>query len=469
RQAGVIMVDTVTELLDAGALLVSQPLPGGPRTGILGNAESLGLITYDACLAYGLRPQPVRDLTTSATPEEYRHALRAALDDPETDAVVVTVIPWVGDTPVGELADALREASADSGKPVTVVHLAIEGLDDALSERGIPSCPAPERAVRALSEVWRYARWRQEAQDPGRVPEFEVDEGAVSALLERATADAADAAAEEPAVPGPADTADHAGTDAGTAAVPPAEQREEDARPVPSAPAEAHSGLTLGAGDTESLLASYGITVQPTSPASGPDEAAAAAERIGYPVALKTTAPHLRHRADLGGVRLDISSEAELRRAYAEMTDAFGKPEELRPVVQAMAPRGVDTVVKAAVDPSIGAVLSFGLAGTPSELLGDVAHRLVPATDREAAELVRALRSAPILFGWRGAQPVDTEALEELLLRVSSLLHDHPGIVAVELEPVVVASRGLTVLGAAVRVTEPTPRADLGRRSLPAY
>jgi hypothetical protein len=74
-----------------------------------------------------------------------------------------------------------------------------------------------------------------------------------------------------------------------------------------------------------------------------------------------------------------------------------------------------------------------------------------------------------MLFGWRGAQPVDTEALEELLLRVSRLLHDHPGIVAVDLEPVVAASRGQTVLGATVRVAEPSPRADLGRRSLPAY
>ncbi|WP_181767629.1 GNAT family N-acetyltransferase, partial [Streptomyces albidus (ex Kaewkla and Franco 2022)] len=202
RQAGVIMVDTVTELLDAGALLVSQPLPAGPRTAILGNAESLGLITYDACLAYGLHPRPVRDLTTSATPEEYRNALRTAMEDPETDAVVVTVIPWVGDTPAGELADALRDASAEAGKPVTVVHLAIEGLDDALSERGIPSYPAPERAAHALSEAARYASWRREAESPGRVPEFEVDEAEVSALLERVTARAVEATAEELPVPG---------------------------------------------------------------------------------------------------------------------------------------------------------------------------------------------------------------------------------------------------------------------------
>lgn len=442
RQAGVIMVDTVTELLDAGALLVTQPLPPGPRTAILGNAESLGLITYDACLADELQPHPVRDLTTAATPDDYARELRAALEDPETDAVVVTAIPWVGRTPVEELAEALREASAGADKPVTVVHLAIEGLDAALSERGIPSCPAPERAVRALSEVSRYARWRREAEAPGRVPQFEVEETAASALLERATA----GAAAPPADPAPL----HPGTASATAA-------------------ERDGSLTLGADDVAGLLACYGITVQRTRPAPGPDEAADAARVLGYPVALKTTAAHLRHRADLGGVRLDISSEAELRRAYAELTDSSAEPEELRPVVQAMAPRGIDTVIRGAVDPSIGAVLSFGLAGTPSELLGDVAHRLVPATDKEAAELVRSLRSAPILFGWRGTQPVDTASLEDLLLRVSRLLHDHPGVVSVDLEPVVVSQHGRTVLDASVRVAERSPRADLGRRSLPAY
>ncbi|NLU73806.1 GNAT family N-acetyltransferase [Streptomyces sp. HNM0575] len=560
RQAGVVMVDTVTELLDAGALLVSQPLPAGPRTAILGNAESLGLLSYDAALAGELRPQPVRDLGTSATPEEYRRALREALEDPETDAVVVTVIPWVGDTPATELADALREGSEGAEKPVTVVQLAIEGLETALAERGIPSYPAPERAVRALSEASRHARWRREAEHPGRVPEFEADEDAASALLHRASASAAGAAgagveagppvADESAPagagapgtgafdvepdgeseagasgswPGPGSGTPGAGADAAAAAsgsgsrssgsdadvevgapaadesasagagapgtgasgagasaesgrepgpsgsepgipaVPPAGRREAQAA------TERARSVTLGADDAVSLLGFYGIAVQPTSPAPGPDEAAAAARRLGYPVALKTTAPHLRHRADLGGVRLDISSETELRRAYAELTDSFGDAGELRPVVQAMAPRGVDTVVRAAVDPTIGAVLSFGLAGTPSELLEDVAHRLVPVTDKDAAELVRAIRSAPILFGWRGAQPVDVASLEDLLLRVSRLLHDHPEIVAVDLEPVVVAPRGRTVLGATVRVAEPPPQTDLGRRSLPAY
>ncbi|MER5964360.1 GNAT family N-acetyltransferase [Streptomyces sp. NPDC002057] len=549
RQAGVIRVDTVTELVDAGLLLAAQPLPAGPRVAILGNSESLGLLTYDACLTEGLRPLRPLDLTTAAEPADFRDALAAALADETSDAVVVTAIPWVGENGATEFGDgevlaaALREAVASAAvptKPVVVVHVEMGGLAEALAvatstrpaapgrsaatttsgsrlagapaEAGptapelgrdgsgpgpaasgpgpvasgpspavpgpaplasgpgpvasgpgpaasgpaasgpgpvgsgpaqvadgatppaesapsappaaIPSYPAAERAVRALAEAVRYGQWRRQAADPGRVPEFEdIDEAGAAVLIERVLGAA-----------------------------------EADPR-----------GVTLGTEQAGELLGRYGITVLPTLPASGPDAAVAAAGRLGYPVALKTTAPHLRHRPDLGGVRLDLATEEQLRTAYAELTEVLGKPEELQPVVQAMVPRGVDTVVRSAIDPAVGAVLSFGLAGAASELLGDTAHRLVPATDRDVSELVRSLRTAPLLFGWRGSAPVDTPALEEVLLRVSRLVDDHPEVVAVSLEPVVVAPRGLSVLGATVRLAPPAPRTDLGPRSLPSY
>lgn len=209
--------------------------------------------------------------------------------------------------------------------------------------------------------------------------------------------------------------------------------------------------------------------MRPALPAPGVDAALEAARRLGYPVALKTTAPHLRHRADLGGVRLDIADPDDLGRAFGELTARLGKPEELHLVVQAMAPRGVDTVVRATVDPAAGAVLSFGIAGAPSELLDDMAHRLVPATDRDVAQLVRSIKAAPLLFGWRGAEPVDTGALEELLLRVSLLVDDLPEVVSVDLEPVVVSAAGLTVLGASVRLARPPARTDLGPRALSSF
>ncbi|MFD7323366.1 GNAT family N-acetyltransferase [Streptomyces sp. NPDC059875] len=568
RQAGVIRVDTVTELVDAGLLLAGQPLPGGPRVAILGNSESLGLLTYDACLTEGLRPLRPIDLTTGASPADFRDALTAALGDDACDAVVVTAIPWVGENGAVEsgdgevLAAALRDAVASApapAKPVVVVHVEMGGLAEALSAAtstrptarraagagvgaasgaagaagdvvnraagtvgpaprsgsrvpgppqthpgavppagpasdgttggttagpaprgpggsvaggttagaapgrpggslaggaagddtsaggpghggapggegapfpgGIPAYPAAERAVRALAEAARYGEWRRQAAEPGRVPEYEdIDEGGAAAQIERVLGDG-----------------------------------------TPKESESAARGVTLDVDAASELLGRYGIAVLPTLPAPTPDAAVLAAARLGYPVALKTTAPHLRHRPDLGGVRLDLATEEQLRTAYTELTEALGKPAELQPVVQAMVPRGVDTVVRSAIDPAVGAVLSFGLAGAASELLGDMSHRLVPATDRDAADLVRSIRTAPLLFGWRGSAPVDTPALEELLLRVSRLVDDHPEVVAIALEPVVVAPHGLSVLGATVRLAPPPPRTDLGPRRLPSY
>ncbi|AWW37146.1 bifunctional GNAT family N-acetyltransferase/acetate--CoA ligase family protein [Streptomyces cadmiisoli] len=537
RQAGVIRVDTITELVDAGLLLARQPLPRGPRVAILGNSESLGLLTYDACLSEGLRPLPPLDLTTQASAEDFRSALSRALADDTCDSVVVTAIPAIGEASVADaaLAQALRSAAlAFPTKPVLVVHVELGGLAEALSaaastapqpatgtaaagtsangtttagtsaagtpapatgtrvlhpadhppteadrpptsavrpptaadhpptaadrpptwadspptgttaphppteepaaakegeetepetepdSRLIPAYPAAERAVRALAEAVRYAQWRRDAADPGKVPAYEdIDEPGAAALIDGLLTRG--------------------------------------------------QGLTLGATETYELLGKYGVDVHRALPAPTPDDAAAAARALGYPVALKATAPHLRHRADLGGVRLDLADEEQLRRAYAELTELFGKPEELRPVVQTMAPRGVDTVVRAVIDPAAGAVLSFGLAGAASQLLDDTAHRLIPVTDREATSLIRSIRTAPLLFGWRGSAPVDTPALEELLLRVSRLVDDHPEVVAITLEPVVVAPHGLSVLGASVRLDRPPARDDLGPRTLPAY
>ncbi|CAM5279366.1 bifunctional acetate--CoA ligase family protein/GNAT family N-acetyltransferase [Streptomyces griseomycini] len=490
RQAGVIRVDTITELVDAGLLLARQPLPAGPRVAILGNSESLGLLTYDACLAEGLRPHPPLDLTTAASAADFHAALSRALADDTCDAVVVTAIPAVGEGSVADaaLAEALRSAAAATpSKPVLVVHVELGGLAEALSAAAstapqppaatapqqapptqqvpstqqapstapprppvttspaaaadphpapstagdppapaappegahlIPAYPAAERAVRALAQAVAYAQWRRDAADPGKVPEYEdIDERGAAALIDGLLSRG--------------------------------------------------QGLTLGGEETCDLLGTYGIHVHRSLPAPTPDAAAEAARTLGHPVALKATAPHLRHRADLGGVRLDLADEEQLRRAYAELTELFGAPQELRPVVQRMAPRGVDTVVRAVIDPAAGAVLSFGLAGPPSQLLGDMAHRLIPVTDREATSLVRSIRTAPLLFGWRGSAPVDTPALEELMLRVSRLVDDHPEVVAVTLEPVVVAPHGVSVLGASVRLAPPPARDDLGPRTLP--
>ena len=438
QQAGVIRVDTITELYDVADLLVHQPQPRGDRIAVVGNSDSLGLLTHDAALSAGLRPLPPQDLTTSATPQDLAEALAVAVADPDSDIVVAVVIPPIGTdsfprfpgsgllTPGGAapgsevtapFADALHTAAGqarEAGKPLLLIHLALSELATGL--RGtVPAYPRPERAVRALAHAVRHAAWCRGSADTGRIPELEH---IAEAPARRLVADALAA----------------------------------DATPQ------------LGQDAAAELLGHYGIEVMRGISAPGEADAVRAAAELGYPVALKATSPSLRHRADLGSVRLDLSTEAELRRAHQESSALLGPNARL--VVQRMAARGVDTTVSATVDPAVGAILSFGLAGAASELLGDVAHRLIPATDREVAGLIREIKAAPLLFGWHGAEPVDTDALEELLLRVSQLVDDIPEVASVELEPVVVAPQGLAVLGAQVRLAQLPARTDLGPRAL---
>ncbi|MFH8384948.1 GNAT family N-acetyltransferase [Kitasatospora sp. NPDC018058] len=453
EQAGVTRVATITELFDTGELLAQQPLPPGDRVAVVGNSDSLGLLTYDACLSAGLRPHTPVDLTTAATGENFRIALDVALSDPAVDAVIAVAIPPIGtsahafmggrltgpdDPEMGsddpEIATALLEAGVrarELGKPLVLAHLALTDLPVRLRPGGIPAYAAPERAVHALAHAVHYAQWRRrtaEAEETARVPELDrIDEPGARTLVARALSTRAAVAAR---------------TQPGGARI------------------------TLAEAEAQELLARYGIDVSATLPAPDEESAVRAAEGLGYPVALKATAPHLRHRPDLGSVRLDLTGEPGLRRAHRELDALLGGAAGAQLVVQRLAPRGVDTVIGATVDPAVGAILSFGLAGAPAELLGDVAHRLVPATDQDVAGLIREVRAAPLLFGWRGAESVDTGALEELLLRVSQLVDDVPEIASVDLEPVVVAPHGLAILGARVRVAPLPVRSDLGPRAM---
>jgi acyl-CoA synthetase (NDP forming) len=131
-----------------------------------------------------------------------------------------------------------------------------------------------------------------------------------------------------------------------------------------------------------------------------------------------------------------------------------------------MAPLGVPVVVGAIEDPRFGPLVSFAVGGIASELLGDTVWRMVPLLDADAEEMVRAPRAAPLLSGYRGAEPVLLGAVQDLLLRVARLKEDLPEVATVELNPVLVTPTGLRVLGAAVTVGEPVTRLDYGPRRM---
>ena len=215
-------------------------------------------------------------------------------------------------------------------------------------------------------------------------------------------------------------------------------------------------------GPPSELLAAYGVEVVPSTLAGSVEAAIEAAASLGYPVALKAAGRALRHRIDLGAVRLALADEGDVRAAYAELSASFG-PDVL---VQTMVAPGVATVVEVVEDPAFGPVVGFGLGGVASELLGDLAWRAAPLTDRAAEALVDEPRAAPLLHGYRGSAPVDRAALIDLLLRVGRLADDHPRLRSLMLNPVLARPDGISVLHVAAELGPPTPRPDTGPRRL---
>ncbi|WP_250446896.1 acetate--CoA ligase family protein, partial [Actinotalea sp. C106] len=219
---------------------------------------------------------------------------------------------------------------------------------------------------------------------------------------------------------------------------------------------------------TADLLACYGLHLWPALPADDVDSACAAAERLGWPVALKAAADHLRHRIDLGGVRLDIAGPEELTEDLTQMREHLADlgAGDARFEVQRMAPGGVACVIRTSEDPRFGPVVAFGLAGDAVDLLGDVSYGVAPLTDVDVSEMVRAVRAGPRLFGYRGLPALDVGALEEVLARAATLAEDLPEVYALELHPVVVAEHGAAVLGGRIELAG-AGRADGARRALP--
>jgi acyl-CoA synthetase (NDP forming)/RimJ/RimL family protein N-acetyltransferase len=418
-QAGVMRVENIHQLFDVAQLAVHQPLPAGSRVAVVTNSDALSALAADACASWGLEVVhgPVA-VPSEATATQFRAALTDAFGDEDVDSVVTGFMPPLV-TLDREVAVALAEVAAASDKTCVTTFLGMHGVTEALSSstRTVPAYPTPEDAVRALVSATRYAEWRRR------------DRGAV--------------------VTKPGLLRDHA------------RALVEKLRP------DDPDGMWLGQADAAALLAAYGIELWPEFRVTSPDEAAAAAERAGYPVALKATAGHLRHRADLGAVRLDIGAEDELRADLAEMAAALGCSGPGAFAVQAMAPAGVACVVRSTEDPLFGPVVEFGVGGPPTELLGDVARRTPPLREGDLADLVRGVAAAPLLFGHRGAQPVDIEALEDVVARVSLLADDLPEVADLELNPVIASPQGAAVLGARVRLAPPPGRTDADTRRLP--
>src|SRR5699024_10963194 len=196
---------------------------------------------------------------------------------------------------------------------------------------------------------------------------------------------------------------------------------------------------------------------------TGAEEAVGAVAELGYPVALQVVDERFRGSPDLLGVRLDLSSPSAVRAAYAALRDVDGF-EEL--YVQRMATQGVSCVLGLQDDPSFGTLVSFGLSGVVSTLLGDRAYRALPLTDVDATTLLHEPRSSPLLTGYQGDDPVDLTALQDMVLRLAALAEDNPEVRSLALDPVLAAGTGARVATARAVVGPPPARPDSGPRRL---
>ena len=177
--------------------------------------------------------------------------------------------------------------------------------------------------------------------------------------------------------------------------------------------------------------------------------AAAALPKVAFPAVLKVDSEAVVHKSDAGGVMLDIADEAALERALAEMSRRFPGSSF---VVQEQCPQGVEVIIGLKREQGVGPVLMFGLGGVYVEVLKDVAFRLAPLSEGDAARMVRGIRSFPLLSGVRGGPPADVAALERLLISVSQIAVDLPEITEMDLNPVIVHPRGRGVRAVDVRI-----------------
>jgi acyl-CoA synthetase (NDP forming)/GNAT superfamily N-acetyltransferase len=433
RQAGVLRMDTLGELLDAARLLAEQPLPAGERVAIVGNAGGLNVLAADAAGAAGLQvvelsatlehefadvsphlagvTNPV-DLGADAAPTTIGRAVRALGSSGEADALVVTLVA----TRTNDLAGALAALSdaADTQPHLPIVAVVVGGDSPLkLGKGNLPVYELPEDAVRSLGHACRYARWRREPT--GSKPALAgIDREAAQQIIAGAVAD---------------------GTGWQPVAI------------------------------THALMDCYGIPLLETRLASSVESAEDLARELGFPVVMKATRPGLLHKSELGGVHLGLSNESALREAYWAIARSL---EETEPQVglQPMVPTGVELVVGVAHDHLFGSLVMVGLGGVQTDLLGDRSFRALPLTDRDAAALWRELRAAPLLTGYRGTPAMDTDALEQLLLRVAQLAEDFPEVSELDLNPVVGVPSGVTALDIKVKLQPAEDEPDAYLRSL---
>jgi acetyltransferase len=407
-QCGVLRANTIEEMFDFAMGLANQPLPHGDRIAIVTNAGGPAIMATDACESLGLRlarfapetqqrlrerllpeasvANPV-DLLPAANDDDYQFTLEQILQDDHVDALIVISVPPISADAI-KVAQRISAVAEKSDKTVLGCFMGVKGLASAaeLQKQVVPAFSFPESAARALAAMVRYAQWRQ--RKIGDFPTFAV-------------------------------------------------RREVAAEIIAGAQKSGREQLT----DWEAfqILTAYGIPSVGTKICRHLDEVIEAAHQLGYPVVLKVSSPEVIHKSEIGGVQLDLRSEADLGEAYHKLIvrlPAAGiPPERVQFLVQQMVEGGREVLLGINAIPAFGAVIAFGLGGIYVEALQDLALRVAPLTAEDAEDMVQSIRGLAILQGVRGEKPVAFDKLHETILRVSQLAQDFPEIVEMDINP----------------------------------
>ncbi len=437
-QTGIIRAETLEDMFALATGLSSQPLPAGRHVAIVTNAGGPAILCTDACEAGGLiipelsdrikdslatllHPAAVLrnpvDLIASATPEHYRKTIGILMEADEIDALIVLYTSvTAGDNTA--MADGILagitagRAAGAKDKPVVVCWIAEGDHDRTLTNERetIPIYLLPEIPARVLSKAATYGEWRR--QPVGMIPDFDdLDLPLARAICEKAATE--------------------------------------------------RGGGWLTTEETRAVLTAMRLPVLPGGVAQTAEEAADLATHVGFPVAVKLASHRLVHKTEVGGVCLNLTSETAVREAFTAIRERLardGKVDAMEgALVQPMLSGGVEVMIGMTQDPSFGPLIAFGLGGIHVEILGDVRFRITPLTDRDAADMVRAIRGYRLLEGYRGYPPADVKAIENVLLRVSRLVEAIHEITELDLNPIFALppNEGCRIVDARIRLGLP--------------
>lgn len=429
KQCGVIRADSMSELFDVANVFGDCHLPKGNRVAIVTNAGGPGIITTDACEAHGLEiarftPSTIEtlkkglppaasvynpvDALGTAQPEDYELSIEATMADENVDAVLALLTPQAM-TKETETARILVETSKKyPDKPLLAVFMGGNSMiypRIVLNEGGVPVFDFPERAVNALSELYRYTVLRDSLNDE-TPPKFKVDKNRVEAIIEAV--------------------------------------RKDGRR------------IMLGS-EAHEIAEAYGIQVARIRLATSAEDAKKIAADLGFPVVLKIASPDIVHKSDIGGIKVGLNNEAEVEDAFLQILDNV-RAHVPRAVVygvdvQELAPKGKELIIGCSRDVQFGPLIMFGAGGIFVNYLKDVAFRLAPMTRSDASDLIDDTKMGILLKGVRGEEPSDIEAIVDTILRISQLVTDFEEIVELDINPAFSYEKGKGVSAVDVKIT----------------